>query len=63
MTQQEFFTVIEKNKNFRNLLISSSESDTEFYFALGQIYGILNIKGWESDLFIEKLCKKLNIEF
>lgn len=46
---------------------AADKSDGCFYFELGVelggIFGDLNINGWESDTFIDKVCKICNIEF
>ena len=62
MTQKEFFTILQKSKTMqRKLKKAAEESDGCFYFELGGIFGDLNINGWNSDTFIEKVCKICNI--
>jgi len=37
--------------------------DGGFYLCLGSIFGDLGIDGWESEAFIDKVCKICDIEF
>ena len=62
MKQREFLSILQESKRMqRKLKKAAEESDGCFYFELGGIFGDLNIQGWESDAFIEKVCKICNI--
>lgn len=65
MKQKDFFTILQNNKRMQRKLQDAvlKGGDGLFYFTLGVIFGDLNINGWESDAFIEKVCKICNIEF
>ena len=63
MTQKEFFTLLKSSERMQSKLKKAAEeSDGCFYFSLGEIFGCLDINGWESDTFIEKVCKICKIE-
>ena len=65
MKQREFLSILQKDKkmqrDLQNALLKGG--DGLFYFTLGGIFGDLNINGWNSDTFIEKVCKICDIEF
>jgi len=66
MKQSEFLALLQTNKRYKSKLknaLGELLNDGEFYFALGEIFGELNINGWESESFINKVCKICDIEF
>lgn len=65
MNQKDFFTVLQSNKRMQRKLQDAvlKGGDGLFYFTLGGIFNDLNIQGWESDAFIEKVCKICGIDF
>ena len=65
MNQKEFFITLQKSKPMQRKLQSAASrgGDGLFYFTLGDIFDQLNINGWDSDTFINKVCKICDIEF
>lgn len=65
MKQSEFLNLLKTNKFYQRKLQNAVQNggDGMFYFTLGQIFGDLNINGWESETFIDKVCKICDIEF
>ena len=64
MNQKKFLSLLQGSKRMQSKLKKAAdESDGYFYFELGSIFDDLNIQGWESDAFIEKVCKICGIDF
>jgi hypothetical protein len=65
MKQSEFLQYLKGSKFRKNQLKRAviNGGDGGFYFTLGTIFGDLNINGWESETFINKVCAICNIEF
>ena len=65
MKQSEFLSRLRRNFDWqRNLQKAlNRHGDGGFYFCLGSIFGDLGIDGWESEAFIDKVCKICDIEF
>jgi len=65
MKQIEFFEYLRTHKWRRDALKMQAENngDGAFYFYLGSIFGDLDINGWESETFIDKVCEICDTEF
>lgn len=66
MKQSEFLAMLTNSNRYKCKLrnaLGEHLNDGAFYFALGEIFGELEIVGWESDTFISKVCKICDIEF
>lgn len=65
MTQSEFLARLKRNSYWQRDLRKALErnGDGGFYFHLGRIFRDLGINGWDSEIFIAKVCKICKIEF
>ena len=65
MKQSEFLDRLKRNSYWQRNLRKAVErnGDGGFFFELGTIFGDLGIEGWESETFIDKVCKICNVEW
>ncbi|MCL2041692.1 MAG: hypothetical protein FWG84_06610 [Bacteroidales bacterium] len=77
MTQQEFLKDLKRNKRWQRSLLGSAikatgdngseynliTDDADFYMSLGMLFDEMGINGWESESFIDKVCKTINAEW
>jgi hypothetical protein len=64
MKTTEFFEWLKDNSFWKKKLkkYADEANDGMFFFTLGEIFGKLNIKGWESERFTDNVLKIVDSE-